>query len=132
MKVDRVLVEGSAVGELLILDEPVSFWGGVSSESGLIVDPLHPQVGVSVSNRILAMPHAKGSSGTSSALVELLRVGKGPAGIVLGVGDSMLTVGSLVARSLYEVSCPIVVADLCDGASGEWRIQGETLEGSAL
>lgn len=132
MKVDSVLVDGCATGELLVLDKPVSFWGGVSSETGLIIDPLHPQVGSSVEGRILTMPHAKGSSGTSSALAELLRIGKGPAGIVLGVPDSMMTVGSLVAESLYQASCPIVVATLSDNASGRWRIQGESLEVSPL
>ena len=132
MKVDRVLVDGTAEGELLVLDEPVSFWGGVDSNSGRIVDPLHPHAGCCPDGHILPMPHARGSSGTSSALAELLRVGSGPAGIVLGRADSMLTVGSLVAARLYRALCPIVVATLPPESSGRWCLRGEILERSAF
>ena len=129
MKVDKVLVAGSAEGELLILEDPVSFWGGVDSDTGQIVDPRHPQTGAILGGRIVAIPHSRGSSGTSSALVELLRTGLGPAGMVLGAADSMLTVGSLTANKLYGVVCPIVVATMPTRSSGRWRMQGDTLEG---
>ncbi len=130
MRVDQVLVTGDAEGELLILDEPVSFWGGVDSDTGRIVDPRHPQIGAMLGGSILVLPHSRGSSGTSSSLVELLRTGRGPIGIVLGAADSMLTVGSLVAARLYGMTCPIVVAALPERSSGIWHIQGETLERS--
>jgi predicted aconitase with swiveling domain len=131
VKVDRVLVAGSAEGELLVLEEPVSFWGGVDPTTGRIVDPRHPQVDLLLGGRIMAIPHARGSSGTSSALAELLRTGLGPAGIVLGAMDSMFTVGSLVAARLYGVACPIVLAALPDHSRGRWCIDGETLERSS-
>lgn len=131
LRVDSVLVSGSAEGELLVLEEPVSFWGGVDPTAGRIVDPRHPQVGALLEGRIIVMPHARGSSGTSAALGEMLRVKLGPAGIVLGSVDSMLTVGSLVAARLYGTECPIVVASLPDHAFGIWRIAGEILERSS-
>ena len=130
MRLNDVLVPGSADGDLLILDEPVSFWGGVDSGTGLIVDTHHPQVGESLRGVILVIPHARGSSGTSSALAELLRVGLGPSGIVLGAADSMITIGALVAERLYGVTCPVVVATTPKSASGRWRIQERTLEQS--
>ena len=130
MRLNDVLVPGSADGDLLILDEPVSFWGGVDSGTGLIVDTHHPQIGESLRGVILVIPHARGSSGTSSALAELLRVGLGPSGIVLGAADSMITIGALVAERLYGVTCPVVVATVPQPASGRWRIQERTLEQS--
>ena len=37
------LVPGSAAGPVLRLDEPLSFWGGLDSATGTIIDRLHPQ-----------------------------------------------------------------------------------------
>lgn len=105
----RTLVSGSAAGELLVLDEGLSFWGGVESSSGRIVDRAHPQCGESLANTILVMPHGRGSSSSSSVLAETLRLGTGPAAIVLGEPDSILVIGSLVANLLYGVTCPIFV-----------------------
>ena len=42
------LVPGKANGEVLKLDEPLSFWGGVDPETGEIIDLRHPQGGMSV------------------------------------------------------------------------------------
>ena len=40
------LVAGEARGEVLKLDEPLSFWGGVDPETGEITDLRHPQSGM--------------------------------------------------------------------------------------
>ncbi len=41
----RVLNEGDVTAELLILDEPLSFWGGFDSATGRIIDKQHPRRG---------------------------------------------------------------------------------------
>ncbi|MEE8331379.1 MAG: DUF126 domain-containing protein [Acidimicrobiia bacterium] len=105
----RVLLAGIAEGEALVLEEPISFWGGVDSASGHIIDQRHPQAGSSVAGRVLVMSHGKGSSSASSVLAECLRLGTGPAAIVLDHGDQILLAGALVAGELYDRSCPIVV-----------------------
>ena len=130
MRVDTSLVNGTAEGELLRIDEPVSFWGGVSPETGRIVDADHPQRDTPLTGKILVMPHARGSSGTSSGFADLIRSGLGPVGVVLESPDMMLTGGALVARSLYGTTIPVVVADLDEDAFGRWRIEGGTLERS--
>lgn len=127
MTVARVLVPGRAEGPALILESPLSLWGGVDVARGLIVDPTHPQRGESLSGRIVSLPRGRGSSSSSSVLAELLRIGRGPAGLVLAEPDSILVVGSLVARYLYGSECPVVMARF-PGRSGErWQIWGERL-----
>jgi uncharacterized protein len=116
------LVEGKAVGELLRLGEPLSLWGGLDPETGLIIDRSHPQRGLSVTGAILAMPHGRGSSSSSSVLAEALRLGTGPAGFVLDSPDSILVIGSLVANRLYGTVCPIVCGVLPEGSTGSWMI----------
>jgi len=102
---------GSARGIVLKLEEPVSFWGGVSPTSGLIVDRSHPQVGSNVAGKIVAMPGSRGSSGTPGVLGELLRRGTGPIAILLTKPDVNVVTGALVAMALYGSSCPIVLID---------------------
>ncbi len=105
----RPLVEGVAAGRILVLDEPLSFWGGIDPASGLVVDTHHPQQGESVTGKILVMPYGRGSSSSSQVLTEALRLGTGPAGIVLRQADSIITLGSLVAGFLYDIDCPVLV-----------------------
>jgi hypothetical protein len=107
----RALVAGAARGEVVRLEEGLSFWGGYDPERGVIIDRSHPQLGESLVGKVVFMPHGRGSSSASSVLAEALRAGTGPAAIVLGEPDQILVVGSLVARLLYGVQCPIYVGD---------------------
>jgi hypothetical protein len=104
-----VLVTGDASGELLVLDRPLSLWGGVDAERGVITSQHHPQRGLSLPGRVVVMPVVIGSSSSSSVLAEMLRRGTGPAALVLGHPDSILAIGSIVAERLYRRGCPIVV-----------------------
>lgn len=118
----RVLVPGSATGDVVVLEEGLSFWGGYDSESGTIIDKAHPQFGVSLVGKIVAMPHGRGSSSSSYVLAEALRKGTGPAGIVLGEPDSIVVIGVMVASLLYDVVCPIYVGDLGEMPEGPMRL----------
>jgi hypothetical protein len=103
----RVLVSGTARGAVLALDEPLSFWGGVDPETGIIIDTRHPQRGSSVAHRIVVMPGGRGSSSSSSVLAELMRVDVAPAGLVLGTDDPILAIGALTGEALYQRSLPV-------------------------
>jgi predicted aconitase with swiveling domain len=105
----RTLVAGTARGRVLVLDEPLSFWGGVDPATGEVVDVHHPQRGSNAAGRILVMPAGRGSSSSSSVLAEAIRAGVGPAGIVLGRPDAILALGALVARELYGAAIPVAV-----------------------
>ena len=48
----EAVVDGAARGTVLVLGEPLSFWGGVDPATGVIVDRHHPQAGASISFRI--------------------------------------------------------------------------------
>ena len=118
----RLLVEGSAGGVALVLDEALSLWGGLDPATGRIVQVGHPQVGAVVSDRILLMPSGRGSSSSATVLAEAIRLGTAPAGIVLKEVDGILAAGSLVAAELYGRTVPLVVvpedeyASIAEGA----------------
>jgi predicted aconitase with swiveling domain len=106
----RMLVDGSATGRALVLDEPLSLWGGLDPATGEIVEAGHPQRGQVVTGRILVMPSGRGSSSSATILAEAVRAGTAPAGIVLGESDEIIAIGALVASELYGIPLPIVVA----------------------
>ena len=95
----------------MVLDEPLSLWGGVDPETGTIIDRRHPQAGGSVTGRILVMPFGRGSSSSSTVLAECLRAGTAPSAIVLMEPDPILALGSSVAGELYGRSLPVVVIE---------------------
>jgi len=108
------LVPGAASGPILRLDEPLSFWGGLDSATGTIIDRLHSQRGANVAGRILMMPGGRGSSSGSATLAEALRLGKGPAAILMLERDAIVVVGAMVAAELYGLSCPVALVDTRD------------------
>ena len=106
-----VLVAGCAEGEVLVLDEPLSFWGGLDTATGEIIDRNHPQYGSLVTGRIVVMPYARGSSSTANSLAESIHRGTGPAAIVLAEPDAIVVLGAVVPGELYGEWCPVLVAD---------------------
>ncbi|MCR4465968.1 aconitase X swivel domain-containing protein [Burkholderia sp. SCN-KJ] len=130
------LVPGSACAKTIVLDKPLSFWGGYDSGAGRIVDRGHPQAGASLAGRVMVMPHAKGSSSSSSVLAEAVRNGTGPVGIVLKERDLIISIGAIVAAELYAIAVPVVcvtdaVYEAIVAANGEVRIEAGEGDGGA-
>jgi hypothetical protein len=113
----RTLVAGTAEAEALVLEEPLSFWGGVDPATGEVIDVHHSQRGANVAGRVLVMPSGRGSSSSSSVLAEAIRAGTAPAAIVLLEPDPIVALGAIVARELYGTAIPVVVAP-CPVATG--------------
>jgi predicted aconitase with swiveling domain len=107
----RTLVAGRATGAALVLDEPLSFWGGLDPATGDLIDTHHPQLGANLAGRVVVMPSGRGSSSSSSVLAEALRAGTGPAAIVLRDPDEIVALGAVVARELYGIETPVVMVD---------------------
>lgn len=111
----RALIDGVAAGTALVLDEPLSFWGGLDQHTGTIIDRRHPQSGADVGGSALVMPSGRGSSSSSSVLAEAIRAGRGPALIILREPDEIIVLGALVADVLDAVIVPVLVL-----AAGEY------------
>ena len=97
----KVLVAGRAGhGAALVLDEPISFWGGVDPRTGRIADVRHPQHGESVAGKVLFLPGTIGSSSASAVLLELVHNGHAPAALVMHEPDAILLLGLIVAKEM--------------------------------
>ena len=107
----------------MVLEEPLSLWGGMDPATGRVIDAHHPQLGAVVTGRVMVMASARGSSSSSSILAEAVRAGTAPAAILLGEAELILAIGAAVAEELYDRRVPIVVvtpeklARIADGAA---------------
>lgn len=110
----EVLLTGAAEGDLLRLERPLSFWGGVDPNSGEVTDPRHPQFGAKMAGRIVAMERGIGSSSGSSILLELLSNGHGPVGLLLIEPDAILTLAAVVAREMGYADLPVFLITEAD------------------
>ena len=117
----RSLVDGAAVAPLLYADVGLSFWGGVDPFSGEVIDRHHPLSGECLAGRVLAIPSGRGSCTGSSVLMELISNGHAPAALVLAEADEILTLGVLVAQTLFQRSLPV----LCIGKEAFGQLRGK-------
>jgi predicted aconitase with swiveling domain len=126
----RVLVDGFGEGPLLRLSEPLSFWGGVDPASGKIIDVRHPQHGTSIAGTVLALRAPRGSSSSSSVLLELVAQQKAPAAILLAEADAILALGAVIAREMGLSPPPVLelpVREQLRLPSGHWRVQHDLI-----
>jgi uncharacterized protein len=105
----RVLVAGTAAAPALVLEAPLSLWGGIDPRTGRVSDHHHPQLGATVNGRVMVMPSARGSSSSSSVLAEAIRLGTAPLAILVEEPDEILVLGAIVAEHLYGRTCPLLV-----------------------
>jgi predicted aconitase with swiveling domain len=123
----ELILGPAASGPLLRLTEPVSFWGGVDEKTGRIIDQHHPQFGVCMAGTAMLMGAARGSSSSSSTLLECVRLGTAPAMLLLTERDTILPVGVAAAWEIYGHGPSVVLlAGPLDAHDGE-RIRVDQL-----
>lgn len=117
----RMLVSGSAEGTALVSQEPISFWGGLNPDTGELVDRRHERSGANVAGRVFVFPRGRGSSTGSAILLDSIKKGNAPAGIVNCQVDSIIALGAIVADEMYGHTIPVVVLpqdafdSICEG-----------------
>ncbi len=108
------IVSGTAHGPILVLNEALSFWGGVDATTGVVIDVHHPLHNVSLAGAIVLMPTSRGSCSGSGVLLELALAGKNPSALVFSGPEDTLTLGAMVASEMFGRTIPII--RLTDGA----------------
>jgi len=109
----RKIFGGSAQGETLVSREPVSFYGGVNPDTGVVEEQGHPLQGRSVAGRVLVFPGGKGSTVGSYTLYRMKKNGTAPAALVNRECETIVAVGAIIA----EIPCldQIAIERIPDG-----------------
>ena len=89
------VAKGKAEGEALVTRQPISFFGGVNPEAGVIIDKSHELEGTSIAGKILVFPIGKGSSGGSYMLYEMKLCKTAPKGIINLRADPVVALGAI-------------------------------------
>ncbi len=137
------VLKGQATGPALFTDKAFNFTAAftkpenlLSSKKAEVRDRHHPWFKTNVHNKVLFIPTAIGSTHTGLVLLDLVRLGKGPAAMVVDAADSLLVSGIVLSEVWYGRAIPIVeyptqeLADIVedgmtvtvDGDTGEIRI----------
>jgi predicted aconitase with swiveling domain len=94
----RSIVPGLSKGLALVSMKPISFLGGVDSNSGRIIERNHDLKGKNVKGKILCFPHGHGSTVGSYVLYSLAKKGLGPKAIINQTADPVVVVGAIIAN----------------------------------
>lgn len=104
----KCLVAGKREGRLLATAQPISFWGGVDPEKGIINDPRHELFKESIAGKVLAFPYGKGSAAAPMVILELVKGKKAPAALVQIEVDPLLVSGPVICRHFYGEIIPVI------------------------
>jgi predicted aconitase/predicted aconitase with swiveling domain len=126
----RRITAGTAEGPVLVLDEGLSFWGGVDPATGRLIDAHHPQHGAELAGRIVMMPTSRGSCTGSGVLLELVLNGHAPAALVFREAEDVLTLGALIAGKLFGKPLATLRLDATEYAALAGETAATLTEGS--
>jgi hypothetical protein len=93
----RIIKKGAAKGIALVSKAPVSFFGFVDPETGVVTEKGHELFGRSVKGRILVFPYGKGSTVGSYALYRMKKEGSAPIGIINVECEPIVAVGAIIS-----------------------------------
>jgi len=94
----RRVVGGYAEGEALVSIDPVSFYGGVDPETGIITEPGHAVEGECVKGRVFVFPTGKGSTVGSYVIYRMRKLGTAPAAIINTETEAIIATGCVLAE----------------------------------
>lgn len=118
----RSIAKGTAKGELLITDKPISFLGGVDPKTGIIIDENHPLHGVCIAGKVFVFPFGKGSTVGSYILYALAKNHVAPAAIINEKCETIIAAGAIIgnipAIDMVEGNLPAAGIVCVNGTDG--------------
>ena len=93
----RKVVGGYAEGEALVSRDPVSFYGGVNPETGVVTEPGHAVEGRSISGKVFVFPTGKGSTVGSYVIYRMKKLGTAPAALVNVETEAIIATGCVIS-----------------------------------
>ena len=111
----RLISKGKGEGEALVTSQPISFYGGVDPNTGVVIEKGHELQGQSVKGKILVFPTGKGSTVGSYTLYRMKKNGTAPAGMINKECETVVAVGVIIS----EIPC-VDKIDILKIRTGDW------------
>ncbi len=93
----RKVVGGTVEGEALVSSDPVSFYGGVDPDTGIITEPGHALCGKCITGKVFVFPTGKGSTVGSYVIYRMKKQGTAPVAIINVETEAILATGCVIA-----------------------------------
>lgn len=93
----RKVVGGYAETEAIVSKDPVSFYGGVDPDTGIVTEPGHSACGQCVASKVFVFPRGKGSTVGSYVIYRMKKLGTAPAAIINVETESIIATGCVIA-----------------------------------
>ncbi len=94
----RIIYKGKAEAEALVTSMPISFYGGVDPNTGVVIEKGHELQGVSVKGKVLVFPQGKGSTVGSYTLYRMKKNGVAPAAMINKETETIIAVGAIISE----------------------------------
>ncbi len=119
----RIIYKGKAQGEALVTAMPISFYGGVDPNTGVVIEKGHELQGQSVKGKILVFPQGKGSTVGSYTLYRMKKNGTAPAAMINRETETIVAVGAIISEIPFVDKIDVSKIKVGDKIS----IDGETV-----
>lgn len=94
----RIIYKGKAEAEALVTSMPISFYGGVDPNTGVVMEKGHELNGISIKGKVLVFPQGKGSTVGSYTLYRLKKNGVAPAAMINKETETIVAVGAIISE----------------------------------
>lgn len=104
----RGVLEGIAEGYALVSDEQIVWSHGVEPSKGIIDDKRVKLCGQSIKNKVFVYPYGKGSTSSSTWILETIRCNNAPCAMINKETELIIATGFLYGQLLYDAKIPVV------------------------
>jgi predicted aconitase with swiveling domain len=119
----RIILKGKVEAEVLKTTMPISFYGGVDPNTGIVIEKGHELQGISVKDKILVFPQGKGSTVGSYTLYRMKKNNTAPAAMINKECETIVAVGAIIS----EIPC-VDKIDITKIKTGDHiRVENETV-----
>ena len=94
----RIIYKGKAEAEALVTTMPISFYGGVDPNTGVVLEKGHELQGQSIAGKVLVFPQGKGSTVGSYTLYRMKKNGTAPAAMINRDTETFVAVGAIISE----------------------------------
>lgn len=122
----RTVNRGKVQAEAIVTNQVFGFWGGVDTNTGVVIDERHELFGQSIKGKVFVFPEGRGSTVGASVILEMVRCGTAPAAMINRKTEVILATGAILADKFYNTVIPVV--DMLDDDPIERIKTGDTVK----
>ena len=122
----RAITKSRVKGEAIVTSQSFMFTHALDPKTGEVIDKRHELLGEKLKGKVFIFPYPVGSTSAGMWLLEAVRLGNAPLGLVMEEIDPVLATGALLAEIVLGKKIPVV--DRLDRSPIEFFRTGDVVE----